>query len=470
MSYGPPLLRAAYRAAFPLGGSLAATAYGLLTRRRKFGARFHARLAELRRLEWMDTGEMLERSAAAAVAFAERARQTVPAHRERLAAALGSRFQVRHPDDLAALPLLSKDEVRANLQAFLPEGAARRRSLVTHTSGTTGSALTVHLSPEAYQDEYAFTWLHRGQMGLDPGARTATFAGHPVVPAERRRPPFWVENRSDNQILFSSYHLSPATLPDYVERLRRFRPALIHGYPSSLAQVARAVVEAGVDDIQPRGIFPASETLLAGQRELLAAAFACPVLGWYGNTELAGHATQCPAGRIHVQHAHSYLEVVDATGRPLPPGEHGEIVGTNFLNDAMPLLRYRTGDGAVLAEGPCPCHRSGLILASISGRMDDVVTTPDGRRIGRLDHLFKETTGIREAQVHQTGADTLVLRVVPEPGGAPGWRRILLAEARQRLGPEMRLTIEEVDAIPRGPGGKFRPVISDLTGPPGETP
>jgi phenylacetate-CoA ligase len=129
----------------------------------------------------------------------------------------------------------------------------------------------------------------------------------------------------------------------------------------------------------------------------------------------------------------------------------------------MPLIRYRVGDrGALDPDTQCECRRTLPILKSLEGRTDDVVITPDGRRVGRLDPVFKAELHIREAQIIQDALDHVLVRYVPDAGFSAESARQIVARLRDRLG-AVRITIEPVDAIPRGANGKFRAVVRHLS-------
>jgi phenylacetate-CoA ligase len=172
----------------------------------------------------------------------------------------------------------------------------------------------------------------------------------------------------------------------------------------------------------------------------------------------------CPEGRYHVDTEFCVVEI-DAR-EETPEGMRGEILATGFANRAMPLLRYRTGDIATLRDGEtvCSCGRSRPVLEGIDGRLEDYVVTPDGRRIGRMDHVFKDALAVREAQILQPSIDRLVIRLVPRPDFDETARWALEREIRDRLGDRMVLEFELTDAIPRLPNGKFRAVVSEVTG------
>src|SRR5205807_2261776 len=98
--------------------------------------------------------------------------------------------------------------------------------------------LTVYCDRATLQRNYAFFGRLREWAGVPPGARVATFAGRTVVPAAQARPPFWRVNAAANNWLFSSYHISAATLPWYVDALRRVQPEHIHCPAHSRAHLA----------------------------------------------------------------------------------------------------------------------------------------------------------------------------------------------------------------------------------------
>jgi phenylacetate-CoA ligase len=466
MGYGWLGIRRAYDLAPGWIRSVFATAYGGIHKRRKYGEHFRQWLALLQQTERAEPGCLEDLELTLLRGFLQRAAREVPFWRDRLQAAGIDPGGVRTPADLKALPPLEKEEVRAKQSDLWPDWVRRGGVVWYHTSGTTGKALTVPVSTECLQREYAFRWLHYGWTGIRQGDRVATFAGHPVVPPSRRRPPFWVYNAMERQLIFSAQHLGPREGQEVAKRLARFRPDLIHGYPSALALVAQAVLEADVEIPSLKGVYTASETLLEAQQNLIARAFRCPVMNWYGNTEMVANIVACPEGCLHVQVLHSWVEILRPDGSPAREGEEGELVCTGFGNSAMPLIRYRVGDRAVVSGAGCRCGRTTPTVAAVTGRVEDYVVTPSGRLVGRLDHVFKDSLSVREAQLIQDRPDHLRIVVVPRPEfDRSRDEAVITAHLRERLEPQMSWTFEYVDEIPRGPTGKFRFVVSEVDAP-----
>jgi len=332
------------------------------------------------------------------------------------------------------------------------------------SSGSTGQPLTVPYNIQSYQKEYAFWWYHRSFGKVRIGERIATFSGHKVTHIERNVPPFWVMNYAENQLIFSSYHLSTKNLKFYISQLKKFKPHLIHGYPSSVYLLAKYILENNIRlEFQPKMIITASETTLDFQKQIIETAFGCKNYIWYGNTEYAGHITECTEGKLHVQPYHSHVRIVNAEGKDVVPGEEGFIVATNFTNTAFPLINYNTKDIVRLSKNQqCSCGKGGTIVDYIIGRIEDYIITPDGRYVGRLDHLFKDAKYVRSAQLEQRKVNELIIRIEKEDGYSSKVESTILKEARKRLGNDMEILFEYVSEIPREQNGKFKFIIQRM--------
>lgn len=431
--------------------------------RRRFGARFGEILRELEASDLRSEDEVRADQDRRVREIVQWAADTVPYYRESFRRAGLDPASIRGREDLARLPMLEKNELRDRPERFRSEAARESDIVVGHSSGTTGSALRIFQSRDALAWEYAVVWRQRGWFGLHLGDRYAAFGGQTVVPFHQQSPPFWRYDRARARVLFSLYHMKPEHLQHYAAELCRPGYAFWQGYPSALGLVCRYLVERGIrlDAARPRAVFSSSETLLEFHRKSIEEATGAPIADRYGHAELAVSALQCPAGSYHVDTEFCAVEI-----DPHEENEdwvRGEVIATGFANRVMPLLRYRTGDVATLLKREiCACGRARPRLEAIDGRIEDYVITPDGRRIGRMDHLFKDTPEIEEAQIHQPAADRLVVRLVPHAGFSREVEERLERDLRRRVGDTIEIRFERVDAIPRLPSGKFRAVISDV--------
>jgi phenylacetate-CoA ligase len=420
---------------------------------------FEAIAAQIDVSQWWSERELEDFQARKLRTLLEVAARDVPYYRARNRQFLAGFEEWDFHKTFSSLPSIAKADVREGGRAFVSE--ARRGPLFTgSTSGTTGAPLRLYQDLPAINRENAFVWRQLSWAGLRRGERRAWMRGDMIVPADQRRPPYWRVNRAENMLMLSSYHLSEAAAPAYLVSLAEFDPVVIQAYPSSIGFLAAWMLSAGVRyrGRSLRGIVTSSETLPDVRRREIESAFGCRVFDWYGQFERVAAIGTCEQGRHHLLTDYSYVEM-------LPAGDGlFELVGTGFNNLSMPLIRYRCGD--VVRPAPagerCACGRSFPLIEEIVGRADDPVRLPDGRSVGRLDHLFKGVEGILEAQIQQDRLDVLAMLVVPSETFSEETLRTLRANARHRLGDEVSLEIRLVDSIPRTANGKFKGVACNV--------
>jgi phenylacetate-CoA ligase len=371
---------------------------------------------------------------------------------------------IQKPEDISLIPITPKQDLRARTEEFFTQ-KIRRDMVEVHTSGTTGSPLTVYFSPEDIGRRYAFLERCRRWAGVHIGMRRASFTGRSIIPERQQKPPFWRFNLPGNQLLFSSYHLSPENLPAYVKALIDFRPEIIDGYPSSIHVVAEHILRTDqVGRIAPKAILVSGETVLPHQRKAIEIAFQTKLYNQYASSEGAPFISECREGWLHIHLDSGIFEILRPDGTPAQAGEPGELVVTSFTTHITPLLRYAIGDVAVPAENDakCECGLPFPIVEALVGRIDDILYTPDRGYVGRLDTVFKKlTNSIVEAQIVQTSPDRIVLRLVPDPDRyLPEHADLVVKEMRKRLGHVVTIDVEQVTQIPRSENGKMRPVIN----------
>ena len=141
----------------------------------------------------------------------------------------------------------------------------------------------------------------------------------------------------------------------------------------------------------------------------------------------------------------------------------GQLLGTALLNPDMPLIRYRIGDTVTIADDEvrCACGRTLQILETVEGRNDDLLLTRDGRRIDRLDPIFKSDFPIREAQIVQKSLEICDLNIVPAPGYSEAIGREISRELRARMG-DIEVNVSLMERIPRAANGKLKSVVCEL--------
>jgi phenylacetate-CoA ligase len=404
--------------------------------------------------------ELLELQRQRLESIVRHAREQVPYYRD-----LEPPSTARDPEraireTLAGIPPLEKRSYRDQPRAFIAHDVARHRLRRGRTSGTTGTALPLWYTPEALAEEYATVWRLRRRCGVDVRDPHLTFGGQMIVPFAQEDPPFWRTNRYSGQTLFSIYHMTPRNLRAYVDAVHRVPARYAQGYPSSIHLVARALLEEGrpLPEGRLAAVFTSSESLLAFQRRTIERAFGAPIRDRYGVSEFDVSMTECDLGRLHVDMEFCIVEV--EASEHTDQYERGPLLITGLAQHATPRFRYRIGDVGTRAKTPCPCGRAGDSFFEVDGRIEDYVLTPDGRLVGRMDHVFKEQMEVAEAQILQRDPESIDVLIVPRARYGEGNERSVLKEIRSRLGDAIDIRIELVSHIPREPNGKFRAVKS----------
>jgi phenylacetate-CoA ligase len=461
LSYSNPWLRNLYYRCPPVLRTWTAYLYSVRQHSNRFGGAFEAQLAELQRNEHHTFQEIAKDQLSRLQRAVIHAGTYVPYY-QRLFKSIGftpESLQSLH--DLRSIPLLEKETVREQHQALMATSNVGR-TIEMHTSGTTGKGLHLVISQDANQRSNACMWFHYGWSGIQRGSRIATFGGHPVAAPNSTRPPFWIRDRLENELFFSSQHITADNLPLYVKTLTGFKPVLVRGYPSSIYLLALYLLEIDCKEIQPKAVYTSSETLFDYQREAIEQAFGCKIYSYYGNAERVAHLLQCRYGNFHVVTEACVIEVLRPDGSQAEFGELGELVCTKLMDQAMPLIRYRVGDTGIKAREQCACGRNTPILSHLTGRVEDIVVTPDGRHVGRLDHAFKDALNIKEAQIIQEDIQSILVKIVPRQGFTSNDERRIISGLRLRLGREINIHMQLVDSISRTSNGKFRFVISKI--------
>jgi phenylacetate-CoA ligase len=253
-------------------------------------------------------------------------------------------------------------------------------------------------------------------------------------------------------------------LPEVVAALNAYQPEVLITYPSFIRRLAEEQT-AGRLRIAPRQFASTAETLTQNVRDLAREVWGVAVLSIYGATEANVIGMECPwTNGVHVAEDLLVVEVVDENDRPVPPGTAGhKVLVTTLFNRTLPFIRYELSDIAVIADGPCPCGRPHLRLASLQGRREDVLTLP-GRNGGRVSvHALQlqapllRIPAIRQYQVSPQPGSLLVRVVLRDVASAsdvlPVAKRAIALEL-DRLGATVEaLTVDAVDEIRRAGNG-----------------
>ena len=259
-----------------------------------------------------------------------------------------------------------------------------------------------------------------------------------------------------------------------LEMIQRTQPTAIVAVPSFLRMLAEKARETGFDfrNCSVKKAICIGEPVRDRALQLNFAGRAIEndwgarVYSTYGVTELANSLCECDAGaggHLHDQQLH--LEVLDDDGQPAPDGEVGEIVATTFGVEAMPLIRYRTGDCAALFRAPCACGRTTPRLGPIVGRKNQKLKFKGTSLFpSTLTAVLEQAEGVESfviiARTDNELSDSLEVLV----HGAASVETLREAlQARSKISPPIRRAgREEIEALQMPPQARKRRTFVDL--------
>jgi phenylacetate-coenzyme A ligase PaaK-like adenylate-forming protein len=447
---------------------LGITAFGWQWGRRRFGGEFERiSRAYVERESW-PADRMREYVESQLRRQVQRAYAEVPHYQRAFRDAGVSEETIRHfkSSDLGKLPLLEKPFLRTSPRVLLTETAARHSPKMFHSSGSTGAPIPVFMDPAMHQHTIAvrearsFRWAR-----VSYRESRCTLGGRLIISPSQKRPPYWRYNPWERQLYLSAHRMSEETVADYVAALNRFKPPTLIGYATAIYVFAKLMDKLHLKVLhRPRAIITTAERLEPYMRKVIESVFGVRVYEEYGSAENVALATECEQGNLHMHVDFGFVEILRPDGRPAAAGELGEMVISGFANLNQIFIRYRIGDWASWSPEACPCGRDSLpTIGDLVGRVEDIAIAPDGRQIVRMYYIFQDIPAVLEGQIIQEGLCRFVFNVVPGPGysRAAALSKIReVFEKRFALGTEVEVEIRELEAIPRGPNGKFRSIIN----------
>lgn len=376
---------------------------------------------------------------------------------------------LQHPSELARYPVLTKALISRHYDDMIATNW-RGRTLSKATGGSTGEPFRFEYTMDVYARRTAVMWRGYGWGGAHPGTRTGYLWGHPIGGNRLSRLKDYFYHGAFNRHFFDAFSLTEENIDSTIDELVAYQPKAIVGYVTPLAILARRMIATNRSLEKPRGVLTGAEALSASERHDIHRAFGCPVFNTYGSREVMLMASECERHEgLHVNADHLILETLDANGQCVPPGNSGDVAITDLHNYGMPMVRYMNGDRATYSINQCSCGRGLPLLASVDGRILDMLTTPDGRLIPGeyFPHLMKEFNAVKEFQVRQFAENSLEILLVIDSAERDATEERLRQQIQSQLGPLMRISFRQVQSVPLTKSGKRRVTIKDFSDHPG---
>lgn len=372
-----------------------------------------------------------------------------------------------HKDDpfetLKLFPIIDTEEIKGHLKDLIKKRGIR--AFKATTGGSTGQPFVFYLDRfTSRQKEKAFMFDQWSRVGYKFGDRIFNLRGR--TPKNNR---FIHHDRLFNIYSASSFNLKSATIKQYVDKMNSIQPLYLHGYPSTMYQLANLIEKAFLKlKTKPKAVFCGSEKLFLYQRSIIEKVFGCRVYSWYGTSEYLVLGGECEYSQsLHLYPQYGYTELFPTGKRDSHGKDIFEIVATGFNNFVMPLIRYRTGDYAVKSEvQKCECGRNYLLLDEVIGRGQEFVVDINNDLVSALALFmgahFEIFNGLEAFQLRQSQPGEIEYILVKNSYFSEKAFKEMKDRINKIMGNRMRIYYTFKQHIPKTPIGKSRLVDQKL--------
>ncbi|MDO4749997.1 MAG: AMP-binding protein [Eubacteriales bacterium] len=315
-------------------------------------------------------------------------------------------------DALEKLPLCSAADIAKAPDAFLcvPQRDVARITTL-FTSGSTGKPKRIFFSENDL--EIMVQFFHWGMSCMADESDTVLI----LMPSETTWSVGDVLKRGLERL--GARYVEYGPIRDYTDAVRVLREndiTCMVGIPSQVYRLAKLAPE-----VRPRTVLLSADYVPISVRKTIETIWGAEVFDHYGLTEtgLAG-GVECHAHEgYHMRDADMLFEIIDPeTGHRVPDGTMGEVVLSTLNRQAMPLIRYRTGDRAAFLPGSCPCGAAAARIGKIQGRIRNDLVLPDGDKISihALDEVLYAQPPVLDYTAELTDDGKLILSVLTVEG------------------------------------------------------
>jgi phenylacetate-CoA ligase len=362
--------------------------------------------------------------------------------------------------DFEQLPVLTKDDLRNNLDELISDGLTREKLHWRRTGGSTGIPVQVYWDDYSHMFKPAMVYRHDSWAGFLPAARKAALWGDTSKKLS-------LKGKLYHALFIRTIYLDTLDMDedhilDFIERIRRFKPRLLFGHGHSIYFFASFLSNHSIDDIRFDGIISSAETLPPSERKVVEDVFGKIVFDRYGCEEVALIASECEAhDGLHIGAEGIYVEVLGGDDK-----KPGPVILTDLVNKGTPLIRYDVGDLATIRKGNCACGRGLPRLGRVFGRTSDILYTPEGKVISGisiLDTFTIHIPGFKQVQIVQGELDRLTFNIVKADDFSDESLRLLGESIPRYFGPSMKYDVVFHDKIPMTSRGKFQFSICKLS-------
>jgi phenylacetate-CoA ligase len=348
--------------------------------------------------------------------------------------------------------VVTKNHIQRSECQFLSSKYPKTKLTERKTSGSYGTPLCVYFSREKLARYYAELIYYNKYAGLDIGEKYLNITTTPKR---------IIEKRMKNVVIINPAKMDYHWCEETINHIAANKDTIIIGFPSVLYALSKFVFSdySGNNKIRVKGIVTIAEPLNACIKNTIEDVFQCPVFNRYATMEtgVIGHSTRND-NNIFINRSSYIIELLAFdSDRAINEGEDGRIIITDLFSYGMPLVRYETGDTAMLVSKN---DYGAICIKNPEGRIIETIFATNGSKISWavIYDIMTQISDVFQYQFRQTGEKNYQMYIITSSGYSRDSEQHLYNKLRDTLGNDAILELCYVDSIPALPSGK-RPMI-----------
>lgn len=362
---------------------------------------------------------------------------------------------IKNMDDFRKLPILTKDIIRERGRDLLAKNMQDFKPVKKFTGGSTGHPLSFYMDRKSHSAQWATIYRQWITAGFIPGNEIVHLGGPSIVPSFTNYKKKLYQ-KINNWKFFSSFELDDEKMASWVKYIKSNHIEFIHGYSSSTFLLAKYCKKNNIN-MKFHSVITSSEPMYPEYRETIQDVFRCEVYDLYGANDGGGFAFECEKHNgLHTASEKALIEIIKEDNTPADFNESGEMIFTDFLNHAMPFIRYKVGDFATVGSKTCECGRGLPMIKNIKGRSHEFVMDGKGTRVhgAYFNRLVKNRNWINGFHVVQESKNLMVLYLKGDFNNVDHDIREM-KELLEKKFIGVKIEIKKTNELPLSKSGKF---------------
>ena len=351
-------------------------------------------------------------------------------------------------EDLKKIPILTKFDIIKNYNELIPKNISTIPHMQSATGGSTGDPMQFLLDKASWSFSNANNIYNWEITGYNYGDKYIALGSTSLFVNKKRSLAHTIYYRLKNKIGLNGVNMSAKVCANYVALIQKKKIRFIYGYASAIYLLAKYVKEKNIK-LNIDVCFPTSEVLIDLYKSTIKEAFKCKILDGYGASDGGITAFDHKEGCFKV----GYNAIIRTINKE---ADISELLLTDTLNYAMPLINYKIGDEVIMNDPKAhPCEYNGQIINKVLGRTSEIIELENGNVLTGpgFTILFKDIP-VEYYYIEKIGVNSINCTINKLQSYNEKHEKIIYSTFSNMMGPESTISINYSDQIKYTNSGK----------------